>query len=64
MDNCDEKPPSKTIVDIGSTDIPFDDIKGKPRMGFWDRLAQPVLYPAGSAVSSRCLAFFMDIQKK
>ena len=60
----DDKPPSsKDDLDIGSTDIPVDDIKGKRRMGFWDRFIEPILYPPGSALCSRCLSFLVDFQK-
>ena len=64
-----EEPPSnktitKGIVGIGSADIPTDDIKSEQRVGFWNKLAQPILYPAGSSVCTRCGAFLMDIQGK
>lgn len=67
-DNLPDEPPSNKItikdaVDIGSTDIPVDDTKSEQRMGFWNRLAQPILYPAGSAVCSRCYSVLVDIQK-
>jgi len=64
----EHEPPSKTIskdiMDIGSADIPANDIKSKQRMGIWDRFAQPILYPAGSSVCSRCLFIFNYLQEK
>ncbi len=61
MENEIEEPPSKNIVDTGTANIPFDDIKGKQRMGIWHRLAQPILYPAGSSVCSRCFVILRHL---
>ena len=65
--NESEKPPSKDNIKdslgIGSTYIPADDIKGKQRVGWWDKLKQPILYPAGSSVCTRCSIVFDDIQR-
>ena len=58
----DEKPPSKTIVDISTTHISPDDIKSEHRVGFWNRFTQPILYPAGGTICDRCGAVIMDIQ--
>ncbi len=48
-------------MDIGSTDIPIDDIKSERRVGKWDFLTKPILYPAGSAVCTRCSIVFMAL---
>ncbi len=58
-----EEPPSKGILGIGSADISLDDIKGKFRVGFWDRLTQSILYPAGGAICTRCLPFLIHFQE-
>ena len=61
----DEKPPSKVTIkgDMGNgaADISADDIKGEQRVGWWDRLTEPILYPAGSSVFTRCAFIFGDI---
>ncbi len=57
-----DKPPSSQVnMDIGSTDIPIDDIKSERRVGKWDFLTKPILYPAGSAVCTRCSIVFMAL---
>ena len=57
-----DEPPSKDSVDIGSANLPVNDIKGKSRVGKWDFLTKPILYPAGGSLSFRCGSIFMDIQ--
>jgi len=69
MDNYNEEPPGLKIIDAGgmdisSTDIPLDDIEGKPRVGFWHQFTQPVLYPAGSSVCSRCTGLHILIRQQ
>lgn len=66
MNKKKDEPPNfiENSMDIGSTDIPTDDIKGGRRVGFWHRFTQPILYPAGSSLFTRCGSFLMDIQRR
>ena len=63
----DEHPPSskafsESVVGFTPTHLSVDDIKGKQGVGgFWNKLLQPILYPAGTSLCSRCCGFLMDI---
>ena len=66
MDNYNEEPPGCKIVlagdmDISSADIPPNDIEGEWRVDFWHKFIEPILYPAGSSVCSRCIGFHILI---
>lgn len=59
----DEPPNTTGALGIGSADIPPNDTQGGRRVGFWDRFAQPILYPAGGSLFNRCVSFYLSFRQ-
>ena len=57
-----EEPPGKGVMGISTAHLPVDGIKSKRKVGWWDRLSRPILYPAGGSICTRCLSIHLLIR--